>query len=229
MPSLTSSEARAFYDRFGARQDRQAFYEDAAFERLIRWGDFGFARRVFELGCGTGRLASRLLSEELPPDARYVGVDLSSTMVSLARQRLAPFGERVRILETDGSLRFGFAGGSFDRFVATYVLDLLPERAIAAAVREARRLLSSGGRLCLAGLTRGQGPVSLLVSSLWTIAYRLRPRWVGGCRPVEVIAFLPVDDLAVLHREVVSSWGVPSEVLVAKVDDDGEVRSSGIL
>ena len=32
---LSSDEARAFYDRFGARQDSQAFYEDPATRDLI--------------------------------------------------------------------------------------------------------------------------------------------------------------------------------------------------
>ena len=126
MTSLSPVEAKEFYDRFGSRQDQQGFYEDAALDRLIRFGDFASSRRVFELGCGTGRLSHRLLSRELPDEASYVGVDVSSTMIALARERLAPFDARVELIQTEGSMSFDFPDASFDRFVSTYVLDLLP-------------------------------------------------------------------------------------------------------
>src|SRR5215470_1867027 len=38
--TLTTSEARAFYDSFGAKQDMQAFYEDRALGPLIAHSDF---------------------------------------------------------------------------------------------------------------------------------------------------------------------------------------------
>ena len=86
---------RTHYDRFGARQDRQAWYEDKALDCLADSGAFAGARSVFEFGCGTGRFAARLLAGEMPPDARYLGVDNSATMVELAGRRLAEFGPRA--------------------------------------------------------------------------------------------------------------------------------------
>jgi len=216
MRCLNPAEAEEFYDRFGSRQNQQGFYEDAALDRLIRFGDFESSRRVFELGCGTGRLSHRLLSHELREDASYVGVDVSSTMMALARERLAPFDARVELIQTEGSMRFEFPDASFDRFVSTYVLDLLPERQIAAAIDEARRLLCPGGRLCVAGLTVGEGFTSSLVSRLWACVQAVQPTWVGGCRPIAVVDFMPTDGWRVLHREVVRSWAIPSEVLVAE-------------
>ncbi len=216
MTSLSPVEAKEFYDRFGSRQDQQGFYEDAALDRLIRFGDFASSRRVFELGCGTGRLSHRLLSRELPDEASYVGVDVSSTMMALARERLAPFDARVELVQTEGSISFDFPDASFDRFVSTYVLDLLPARQIAAVVEEARRLLCPAGRLCVAGLTVGEGFTSSLVSRLWACVQAVQPTWVGGCRPIAVVDFMPTGGWRVLHREVVTSWAIPSEVLVAE-------------
>ena len=43
---LSHKEARAFYDRFGAKQDLQSFYEDPAVERLIAHADFANASAV---------------------------------------------------------------------------------------------------------------------------------------------------------------------------------------
>ena len=93
---LTRPEARAFYDRFGVKQDAQAFYEDPAIDELLRHADFESAEIVCEFGCGTGRLANRLLAENLPETARYLGWDLSPTMVGLSRQRFAASGNVLK-------------------------------------------------------------------------------------------------------------------------------------
>src|SRR5688572_587336 len=100
--TLTHAEAKAVYDRFCAKQDAQAWYEDPAVERMLEHAAIGEARRVFEWGCGTGRLAKRLLESSA---IEYVGVDLSDTMVSLATERLAPFGARARVVKIDGEPR----------------------------------------------------------------------------------------------------------------------------
>ena len=210
---LTRREARRFYDRFGARQDSQAFYEDRALDELIRAADFASARRVVEFGCGTGRFAAGLLGDLLPASASYVGYDLSSTMVELARERLQSFGDRARVEPSDGSAELPLPDGACDRFVSNYVLDLLPEAEIRKVLAEAHRLLEPGGRICLTGLTTGAGPLSRMVMTVWRAIHRLRPSLVGGCRPIEVLRLLPATEWEVEHHTKVVAWGVPSEGL----------------
>lgn len=212
---LSRAEARRVYDRVGAQQDAQAFYEDVALEALCAHSDFEEAHSVFELGCGTGRLAEHLLRTRLPPDARYVGVDLSATMVRLARERLAPFGDRAAIVHTDGTFAFERPADSQDRVVATYVLDLLSEDDLSALLSEAHRLLRPSGRLCLTGLTWGAAPMTRLVSAVWSGLHALWPAWVGGCRPMDHRRVLANGPWCLEHHEVVHAWGVPSEVVVA--------------
>ncbi len=211
---LTHDQARAFYDRFGSKQDLQRFYEDRAVEALLGHGDFEQAHSVVELGCGTGRLAERLLRERLPATARYLAVDVSATMVALARSRLQPFGDRARAVQTDGALALPAPDGSCDRFLATYVLDLLGEEDIRAALGEARRLLGPGGRLCLASLTFGQTLASRLLCRVWTGIHGLRPQLVGGCRPLRLEDHLR-GDWRIVHHQVVCTLGVCSELVVA--------------
>jgi trans-aconitate methyltransferase len=71
----------------GFGKDRQRLYENSAISELIAHAAFDSAHSVFEFGCGTATFAARLLQRYLPADARYVGLDISSTMVSLAQQR----------------------------------------------------------------------------------------------------------------------------------------------
>ena len=212
---LSRPEIRAVYDRVGRWQDTQAIYEAPAVDALIAHVGFGEARTLFEVGCGTGRVAERILRAHAPSDARYLAVDVSSTMVALARERLAPFGDRAEVVATDGTFAYEAPDGSQDRVLATYVLDLLSPDDVRALLAEAHRLLGPEGRLCLAGLTWGEGPLERLVANGWAAVHALRPEWVGGCRPLDARRFLGPDRWTVHHDEVDRAWGVPSEVLVA--------------
>ena len=214
--TLSRAEAEAVYDRIGAWQDTQAFYEAPALDALIRRADFHEAASVMEIGCGTGRLAERLLRAHCPSHARYDAYDLSEMMVRIARERLASFGPRATVHPTDGRLSLNGSNGLYDRVVATYLLDLLSRADARTFLREAHRRLREDGRLCLAGLTWGRSFWARGVSGLWDILHRIRPEWVGGCRPLRHRALLDGARWSVRAHTVVRAWGVPSEVLVAQ-------------
>ncbi len=210
--TLSPAAARRVYDRVGATQDKQGWYEDAATDVLITHGDWAASSAIHEMGCGTGRFAAQLLP--LGADAQYLGTDVSPVMVDLARQRLAPFQDRASVRLTDGSPASGDAD-SCDRFVSTYVLDLLSDADARGTIDAAHRLLRPGGLLCLAGLGPGHTSFSRLVAVGWRGLWRAKPELVGGCRPV---ALLPLvgDEWEVIVHERVAPWGVPSEALVAR-------------
>jgi ubiquinone/menaquinone biosynthesis C-methylase UbiE len=212
--TLSHREARAFYDRFGSKQDLQGSYEDPAIEVLLRYARFEEATAVVEFGCGTGRLAERLLKEELPPAATYTGFDLSSTMVNLAQARVEPWAGRARIHATEGPPVLPLPDRACDRFLSTYVLDLLSEDDIRALLREARRVTAPRGLLCLASLTFGRTLLSRIVTGAWRTVHRIRPSLVGGCRPLRLEGLLD-NEWQVRHREIVCSFGISTEVLVA--------------
>jgi SAM-dependent methyltransferase len=215
-PILTRQQARDFYDRFGRRQDHQAFYENAALERLLELGDFGSAERVVEFGCGTGKFAQTLLEEHLSTKATYIGFDLSETMVQLTRKRLVPVGSRATVVRTDGRPRVPLPPTSCDRFVSTYVLDLLSNQDISRTLAQAWKVLRPGGLLCLTGLTYGTTFMSRWIVACWLAVHSLRPSLVGGCRPISLTDFLGPASWKVLYSTTVVSWGVPSEVLIAR-------------
>jgi len=213
---MTWQEARDFYDKLGSREDLESRFQDRVFDRLVEASDFAAADSVFELGCGTGRFARRLLAEHLGRGARYVGVDVSGRMVELARAKLEPWKDRATVQRTDGELRFDHPSGSFDRFVATYVLDLLSEQDISAALAEARRLLRPDGLLCTIDLAFGEGGVSSVVSRTWNYVSGKFPAHLGGCRPIRLGEFLASPGWDVVHEETVTVLAVASEVLVAR-------------
>jgi len=81
-------------------RDSESVYGGPAVAALLSAADLGRCSSVFEFGCGSARLAARLLrpgGELSKPGAgvRYVGVDVSPVSLEMARERLK-VRQRVR-------------------------------------------------------------------------------------------------------------------------------------
>jgi ubiquinone/menaquinone biosynthesis C-methylase UbiE len=103
---------------------------------------------VLELACGTGILTRRLRSR-LPPAAPLVATDLNQAMVDYARekQRAATLpGAAIEWKQAD-AVSLPFPAATFAAVVCQFGLMFVPDKA--AAVREARRVLTLGGLLAL--------------------------------------------------------------------------------
>jgi SAM-dependent methyltransferase len=213
---LSHQQARRVYDRIGAFQDSQAFYEEPATRLLFRHGDFSSAAAAFEFGCGTGRFAQRLLSDYLPADATYRAVDISPRMVHLANQRLKPFADRVSVTLSGGDAPDTEPPDSCDRFVSNYVLELLPVTEIRSVLSSAGRMLRPDGLICLTSLSTGIGPLSRIVARVWSSVQACWPSLVGGCKPIDLLPLLTPQEWRVVFHQKVVAFGITSEVVTAK-------------
>ena len=104
--------------------------------------------------------------------------------------------------------------GFADRVLSTFVFDLLDAEYARAVLDDLRRILTRGGRLCLASLTHGDRPLEQAVSRAWTGLWRVAPQLVGGCRPIAVSALLG-DDWHIQHHSRVHRWGLVTDVVIA--------------
>jgi phosphatidylethanolamine/phosphatidyl-N-methylethanolamine N-methyltransferase len=98
--------------------------------------------QVLEVGVGTGINASLY-----PKECSVTGIDLSSSMLEKARDRIARKGVRnVRLLQMDAA-NLKFADDSFDIVYAPYVISVVPDPV--AVTREMRRVCRPGGRIVI--------------------------------------------------------------------------------
>lgn len=141
------------------------------------------------------------MSAFVSANCRYVGIDVSATMVELARERLHPWQGRAEVPLSTGSCELGEPDASVDR-----IHRLLPK---------AHRVPAPDGLLCLVGLTQGQTTAGRLVFRIWRRLNRLSPWIVGGCRPIDMTEFFLSSLWEIKHERVVEAFGPASQVLIA--------------
>jgi len=95
-------------------------------------------RSLLDLGCGTGRLATRIAGAL--PGCRVVGCDFSHGMLRHAHERWAA-GSWVQ----GDALALPFPDASFEAVTSTEAFHWFPDQV--AALRELFRILTPGGRL----------------------------------------------------------------------------------
>jgi phosphatidylethanolamine/phosphatidyl-N-methylethanolamine N-methyltransferase len=108
--------------------------------------------RILEVGVGTGINAALY-----PSHCHITGIDLSTSMLDKARERVARQGLRnIRLLEMDAAA-LTFADDSFDIVYAPYLVSVVPDPV--KVVTEMRRVCRPGGRIVILNHFRSANPI----------------------------------------------------------------------
>jgi SAM-dependent methyltransferase len=125
---------------------------ESAHRKLAQHADLDSARRVLEIGCGTGNLA--LLVKRMHPGLDVVGLDPDP-------KALARAGRKARRTGLQLQLDRGFADGlpypdaTFDRVLSALMFHHLEPGSRTASLREVLRVLRPGGALYLMDIGGG--------------------------------------------------------------------------
>ena len=107
---------------------------------------------ILEVGVGTGINASLY-----PRNCHVTGIDLSTSMLDKARERVAREGLRnVRLMEMDAA-KTTFADDTFDIVYAPYLISVVPDPVTVAC--EMRRVCKPGGKIVILNHFRSANPV----------------------------------------------------------------------
>lgn len=206
--------ARHFYDRISGVYDalsdaseHQA--REAGLQMLAPSGE----ERILEIGFGTGHALVEI-ARRLSGDGRAYGVDVSSGMLKVARERARSAGCEGRI-----ELRQGIAqelpwdDGFFDGVFSSFTLELFPEEEIPVVLGEVARVLRPAGRLAVVSM-HDDGRKTPMVD-LYRFLHRHFPHIVD-CRPIDLPAWLEEAGFQVAESQALSIWGLPVLAAVAR-------------
>jgi ubiquinone/menaquinone biosynthesis C-methylase UbiE len=135
-----TERVRRIWEKLAPRYDKDIkLFERVLFAGGREWACSQAKGEVLEIAVGTGRNLAYY-----PPDVRLTGIDLSASMLDIARQRADHLGRQVDLRVGDAQA-LEFADEAFDTVVFTLSLCSIPNER--KAVAEARRVLRPGGRL----------------------------------------------------------------------------------
>ena len=125
---------------------------------------------ILDLGCGVGM--STFAIQQVYPQARVTGLDLSPYFLSVARYQ----GRQQNIEWVHAAAEStGLSDNSFDLISASLVFHELPATAAKAIITEARRLLRSGGYLTIMDMNPDSAVFEKMPSYVLTLLKSTEP------------------------------------------------------
>lgn len=137
--------------------------------------------QVLEIGYGTGHVLVEL-AHSVGSNGRVWGIDISDNMHQIAQRRIQKedVADHVILVQGD-AIELPFGEDKFDAVFMSFTLELFDTPDIPIVLGECRRVLSSGGRICVVSLSKAGKPT--LISRLYEYLHDLFPQWMD-CRPI---------------------------------------------
>ena len=215
---LAQRRTRAFYDGISRAYDLVADSSEHAVREVgVRALGVSCGQRVLEIGCGTGHgLVS--LAADVGHAGQVYGVDISSGMMAVARNRIESAGLR-NVTLTLGDGRFlCFRSNVFDAVFMSFTLELF-EGAIPDVLVEVRRVLRAGGRVGIVAMS-DTGHTNA-ITDLYEWLHRRWPLFVD-CRPIDVVGVLQAAQFHTSTAYATAMWGLP---VIAAIGTKASVES----
>jgi SAM-dependent methyltransferase len=177
---------------------------------------------LVDFGCGTGRLAMHAIP--YLSCGRYIGTDISPTMLQHAQERTAVLGRGCRIewqVQRDGS--FELPDASVDMFAAFSVFTHMEHEDTYLYLCDARRACRPGGRFVFSCLTMDLPAARDVFTE--SASHALAARW-ERVRNVTTSYDL-MDEVAALAGWRVVEWHPGSDEVIPMHDDPAVLGAIG--
>ncbi len=207
----SKAEARASYNRIAPIYDFaegrfEKGYREAGLEQLAP----SPGEKILEIGYGTGHTIVELA--RAVGSGTVYGLDISGGMrrIALARVRRAGLADRVD-LDVGDACHLPFLDNSFDAVYMSFTLELFDTPEIPIVLRECRRVLRDGGRLCDVSMAKNGRPTRMLRLYEWAHAHFEQ---IADCRPIYVKKSMVEAGFRDLRARNLSMWHLPVEVVL---------------
>ena len=142
-----------------------------------------------------------------------LGIDLSAGMLGVAKRHIASLKlGRAIALQRGDARALPYRSECLDAIFMSFTLELFDKADIPVVLREARRVLRHGGRLCVVSLVEGEPTTRRARLYRW-----FRRRWprLVDCRPIPLRACLEQAAFRLKSTEASDVSGLPVNVVVA--------------
>lgn len=210
----SKEEAKVSYDKMSKWYDIFARVERKYGRVGLQKLDVKKGEMVIEIGFGTGHCILTL-AQSVGNFGGVYGIDISEGMCNIAQSRVKEVGlsERVR-LECGDAAKLPFEANYFDAIFMSFTLELFDTPEIPTVLYECKRVLRSNGRICVVAMSK-KGKTGVMIK-LYEWSHKKFPNYVD-CRPIFVQKTLEVAGFQILDTTEMSMWGLPVEVVLAKV------------
>jgi len=212
----SKTEAQASYDRLSRWYDLLSGSSEARPRQAgLVLLDAHPGEHVLDIGPGTGHSLAAL-ARSVGPTGRVQALDLSPGMLAVSRARLHALrwaGDCPNVYLTCGdAFCLPYMAGAFDAIFSSFNLELFDTPEIPGVLKECRRVLRPGGRICVVSLSRVGKSQSMIKLYEWS--HDRFPAFID-CRPIYVQASLEQASFHILAVKCMVMWGLPVEIVLA--------------
>ena len=210
-------DAKVPQDEIGELYDGKAWFYDVwaylteskARERALELAEIQDGQSILEVAVGTGLMFNQIVKRN--SHGQNVGIDISPGMLSRAKTRLSKQNSENYSLSIGSAFDLKVEDASVDMLVNNYMFDLVPFNQMDKIICEFKRVLKRDGKLILINMTKSES----FCGGLYENVYRLSPRFLGGCRGVQMTDLLTRHGFKVEAREYIQQMFFPSEIILA--------------
>ena len=196
-----------WYDAVAGRSEKK--FRNAALRKLrAREGEM-----ILEIGFGTGH-GILVLARAVGHSGRVHGIDIAEGMLAITRSRLREAGlmERADLTCGDAS-SLPYPAAFFDAVFMSFTLELFATPEIQTVLQQCRRVLKSGGRLCVVAMSK-EGKSGLMMK-LYEWGHEKFPNYLD-CRPIFVRQAIENAGFEISDMIMMTTWGLPIGIVLAK-------------
>jgi len=212
--TLSRQQIQRNYDR---RIGWYEFFIDPLLERCRELGvhvlNVQKDETVLEIGFGTG-YALVPIGAKVGPKGLVYGIDNSRVMTTIAQQRVDQAGLSTRtFIQQWDAIRLPFENKFFSSIFISFTLELFDTPEIPLVLKECKRVLGYGGRICVVALAKCDHRLTRWYERL----HQRYPRFLA-CRPIYTDQVLADAGFSVSSMMVSSVGGMPVDIVLAKTE-----------